>query len=187
MINYDILGKSVGFYEAKGFQRVEAPWTVTKQVSDITRPPDKREFQLLHEDNKVLVASGEQSFLYQYLKGHLPLGMFQTITPCFRRESFDALHTKYFLKNELIKTDCTTPKDLEQVMAAAKAFFELYLNPVEIVPTGDNQYDLFYGGTELGSYGIRRCDFLTWIYGTGVAEPRLSGLLYKHGLSPTPH
>lgn len=184
MINFDILAKSVGFYESKGFQRIESPWTVTKQVSDITRPPLAKEFQLVHENGKVLVASGEQSFLYLYLKGFLPLGMYQTVTPCYRHDSFDQLHTKYFIKNELIKTESTTLADLDMVISAAKGFFETYLGTVEVITTGENQFDLSFKGTELGSYGIRSCEFLTWIYGTGVAEPRLSSLLYKHKISP---
>ena len=182
MINYDVLHKSVVFYEGRGFKRIESPWTVTKQVSDITRPEGKREFQLVHEDGKVLVASGEQSFLYLYLKGYLPKGMFQTITPCFRHDTFDLLHTKYFIKNELIKTDATTPAELMKLIETAQQFFESYFPSVDIVPTGTDQYDLAYKGVELGSYGIRHCDFLTWIYGTGVAEPRLSSTLQKHGL-----
>lgn len=44
------------------------------------------------------------------------------------------------------------------------------------------QYDLMYRDVELGSYGIRKCDFLTWVYGTGVAEPRLTRTLKKYGI-----
>lgn len=35
-------------------------------------------------------------------------------------------------------------------------------------------YDITYKGIELGSYGMRKCEFLEWVYGTGCAEPRLS-------------
>ena len=35
-------------------------------------------------------------------------------------------------------------------------------------------YDKNGLAVELGSYGIRECEFLKWIYGTGCAEPRLS-------------
>jgi len=35
-------------------------------------------------------------------------------------------------------------------------------------------YDITYKDIELGSYGIRHCEFLDWIFGTGCAEPRLS-------------
>lgn len=34
-------------------------------------------------------------------------------------------------------------------------------------------------GIELGSYGIRTCDYLEYIYGTGCAEPRLSQTIKK--------
>src|SRR4051812_17183406 len=104
MIDYKLLDDSIIYYEGKGFKRIESPWAVSENVDNITKPFDRVSFQLKH-NNKCLVASGEQSFLYLYLKGFLPHGQFQTITPCFRFESFDFLHTKYFMKNELIKTD----------------------------------------------------------------------------------
>ena len=46
---------------------------------------------------------------------------------------------------------------------------------LRIVPT-DIGYDIEYNKVELGSYGIRENEYLTWIYGTGCAEPRLSKL-----------
>lgn len=101
MIDYAILADSTKFYGDNGFMRIESPWTVSARVDDITRPKDRIAFQLVHHD-KCLVASGEQSFLYLYLKDFLPLGQFQTITPCFRYESFDFLHTKYFMKKPSI-------------------------------------------------------------------------------------
>lgn len=79
MINYKILDESINFYEKSGFSRVESPWTVTQQISQITKPQDKIDFEIKH-NGKVLVASGEQSFLYLYLKGFLPKGRFQTVT-----------------------------------------------------------------------------------------------------------
>src|SRR5689334_13945355 len=103
MVDYSILAKSVGYYEVCGFKRIEAPWTVSEAVNNITKPADRMNMQLKH-NNKCLVASGEQSFLYLYLKNFLPAGRFQTITPCFRYEEFDFLHSKYFIKNELIAT-----------------------------------------------------------------------------------
>ena len=44
-------------------------------------------------------------------------------------------------------------------------------------------YDLMYRGIELGSYGIRHCNYLSWIYGTAVAEPRLTRILKTYGVS----
>jgi hypothetical protein len=175
MINYKILDESINFYEKNGFSRVESPWTVTQQISQITKPQDKIDFEIKH-NGKVLVASGEQSFLYLYLKGFLPKGRFQTITPCFRYESFDFLHTKYFIKNELIDTKDVSDKNLESIVQTCLEFFQKYLPGSEVVKT-EFGYDIEWKGYELGSYGIRSCEFLDWIYATGVAEPRFSSLI----------
>lgn len=181
MINYSIIDDSINFYTQHGFARVESPWTVPKSISDITRPASAKEFSIA-EKNKVLVASGEQSFLSLYNKGFLPMGQFQTVTPCFRDESFTPLHTKYFIKNELIKTDIVNEDELEKLIKKAGDFFARWNLTTKIVKTGISTYDLFYRNVELGSYGIRSCDYLTWIYGTGVAEPRLSRTLQKYGI-----
>jgi seryl-tRNA synthetase len=187
VINYGLIQQSIDFYDKSGFNRVETPWTVTKAVSDITRPESAKEFRIENKD-KVLVASAEQGFLYLYLKGFLPKGRFQSVSPCFRDESFDKYHTKYFIKNELIQTDKTDEKDLEEILIIATKFFE------EIVPdkkkltykTGEYatspfpNYDILYDGIELGSYGIRECSYLRWIYGTGLAEPRFTAATKKY-------
>lgn len=215
MINYRILNDSIEYYERHGFQRIESPWTVTKAISDITKPMDKSEFTI-KEKNKVLVASGEQSFLYLANKGFLPKGKFLTVTPCFRDDPFDELHTKYFMKNELIITDNVCNNELRKMVNLARNFFRQYcllpkendgylidskdkddvkiINTVnegnfimpEIDPNENYQYqsyDLSYRGIELGSYGIRKCGFLHWIYGTGCSEPRLTRVLKTYGIS----
>ena len=69
------------------------------------------------------MASGEQSFLYLYLKNFLPKGKYQTVTPCFREEVFDETHTKYFMKNELIITDNVNKEELLRVVDICKKFF----------------------------------------------------------------
>jgi hypothetical protein len=175
MIDYKIITDSVSYYELNGFTRIEAPWTVSEYVDNITKPPSIQSFQLKH-NNKCLVASGEQSFLYLYLKDFLPKGQFQTITPCFRMEGFDYSHTKYFIKNELIKTDVVTLSELDKMVETSLEFFKQYLPSLDIIDT-DIGYDIEYRGNELGSYGIRECEFLKWIYGTGCAEPRLSRII----------
>ena len=186
MIDYKILDDSLNFYEYRGFKRVETPWLVTKSISDITKPSDIPDFTVL-EKGKVLVASGEQSFLYQYNKGFLPKGQFQTITPCFREDSFDAYHSKYFIKNELIKTDHVNEDSLDYVISLAFDFFEsklgdgVYITSTRSLPDMPS-YDIMFDKIELGSYGIRSCEFLDWIYGTGVAEPRFSRVIEKYGI-----
>lgn len=173
MIDYNRIGRSIDYYESKGFSRIESPWTVTKSISKITKPQDKIDWTIKEKD-KVLVASGEQSFLYLYLKGFLPKGRYQTVTPCFREEIFDETHTKYFMKNEIMITDKANDYELEKVIDFCKLFFESELGEeLDIVKTGEG-YDLEIDGIELGSYGIRNCDYLEWIYATGLAEPRFS-------------
>jgi hypothetical protein len=47
-------------------------------------------------------------------------------------------------------------------------------------------YDLECNGIEIGSYGIRSCEYLEWIYATGLAEPRMSivkNIVNKNGVS----
>ena len=188
MINYKNIQDSIDFYEKRGFKRVESPWTVTKAISDITKPvfgpgetlPDFT----IREKNKVLVASGEQSFLYLYNKGFLPKGQFQTVTPCFREDQFDSFHTKYFIKNELIKTDLVNEDSLEYLIDTAFEFFKTRLGEgVEIQTTvAGKEYDISFNNIELGSYGIRSCEFLDWVYATGVAEPLLSRVMEKYGI-----
>lgn len=86
------------------------------------------------------------------------------------------------MKNELIITDDVTEENLKKVINDAKEFFSKYINvKVECILDTYNKlspmtYDIVTedGEIELGSYGIRTCGFLKWIYGTGVAEPRLS-------------
>lgn len=99
------------------------------------------------------------------------------MTPCFRFESFDYLHSKYFMKDELIITDNVTKEGLEEIIVTAIEFFGKHLEDVRVTKTGDLSYDITCDGVELGSYGIRKSEFLTWIYGTGCAEPRLSNTI----------
>ena len=184
MIDYGRLDRSLRFYESFGFKRIESPWTVTKDVSSITKPLGGKDWEIVGKD-KVLVASGEQSFLYLYLKGFLPKGKYQTTTPCFREEPFDRTHTKYFIKNELIITDDVNEDSLKFVVDTCKQFYESELEVVvDIVETKEG-YDLEVNGVEIGSYGIRSCEYLKWIYGTGLAEPRMTFIknTIKNGLS----
>lgn len=182
MIDYKLLDDSIKYYEAHGFRRIESPWLVTDAVDSITRPPDVAPF-IVETKKKNLIASGEQAFLYLYLKEYLPLGKFQTTTPCFRNDSFDFTHTKYFMKNELIQTDITTINELDEIVETSLRFFEKYFNGLWVNNTPEG-YDIMIDDYELGSYGIRECEFLKWIYGTACAEPRTSKLIKLYnGLS----
>jgi len=190
MIDYQKIQDSIEFFTNIGYTRIESPWTVTKAISAITKPSDREDFQLVHPDGKVLVASGEQSFLYLQSKGFLPQGRFQTVTPCFRKESFDFLHTKYFLKNELISSavnELTAMAELELVMKSALEFFRRYVDCDIVENDEGNGYDICavvnvppskeFELVELGSYGIRSFQGFMWVYGTACAEPRLTNIV----------
>lgn len=195
MINYDILNQSIQFYSKFGYQRIESPWLVSEAIDNITKPENKRHFQLKHND-KCLVASGEQSFLYLFLKGYLPKGKYQTITPCFRDDKVDNLHLNHFMKNELINTLEVSTQSLNSIIDNAFNFFAKVIEAnglstetlYQMEPNyDDGSIDIKYAGYELGSYGVRSCHSLDWVYGTGVAEPRLSNILEiikkKNGIS----
>lgn len=176
MIDYNLINSSILYYEDKGFKRIETPWLVTEAVDSITRPKDITPF-VVETKKKNLIASGEQAFLYLYLKEYLPKGKFQTVTPCFRNDSFDFTHTKYFIKNELIQTEITTNSELEKIVGQAKNFFDSLFNIETFILKTDEGFDIVLDDYELGSYGIRECNFLKWIYGTACAEPRTSKLI----------
>ena len=67
---------------------------------------------------------------------------------------------------------------MDDIINDALSFFKKYL-PESKVETTDIGFDIVCNGIELGSYGIRSCPFLDWIYGTGCAEPRTSSLIKK--------
>ena len=106
--------------------------------------------------------------------------MFQTTTACHRDDKIDYLHSEHFMKNELIKTDVVNKKELKKMIDICLEFYQNYIPMADVKKTTVG-YDIVYRGYELGSYGIRENEFLSWIYGTGCAEPRLSKLtkLYK--------
>lgn len=179
MINYQNIANSVDFYTRQGFTYIEVPWLVSRKTSEITKPPHIEDY-LVHYDNKekTLVASGEQGFLYLANKGYLPRGYYQTVSPCFRRDTFDDYHQKCFMKNELIYTHLLPEDDAvilnRLIETALLNFNKLAEGDYSILQTGEQEFDITFKGVEIGSYGIRKCAFLRWAYGTGIAEPRFS-------------
>jgi hypothetical protein len=172
MIDYQLLADSVDYY-APRFRRIEAPWTVSEYVNNLTMPEGKQAYKLEH-NKKCLVGSGEQSFLYLQIKGFLPPGKYQTITPCLRDEQFSIIHTKYFMKNELIVTDDVSEDQLQFVVNICHDFFVRVLGQKILQVKTEDGYDLMWNDIELGSYGIRDFQFIRYIYATGCAEPRTS-------------
>lgn len=199
-MTYEAISYSNIYYRINGYEYIQTPWIVSEQTSQITKPKDKKDFFV---NDKVLVASGEQSFLELIrLKQLEPHKRFQTTTPCFRDENVDVLHKTYFMKTELIyfeyfdKTNEQIERFKHEVdnmcQNICKKFYNKYI-PSKTIPiesTNENKelylFDIVTDNsfeTELGSYGIRLCDNIIWAYGTGCAEPRLS---YAIGQVKTP-
>jgi hypothetical protein len=179
MVDYLLLSQAIFYYEKSGYTNIDVPWLVTPYVDYLTKPADLRSYEVVGL-NKNLIASGEQGFLYLYLKNHLPKGTFQTTTPCFRgSEVHDLFHQKYFMKTELINTLQPDVDNLDKIIGTAFGFFSKHFdkNHLSFLKTGDQSYDILYKEIELGSYGIRECPYLKWIYGTGIALPRMSKAL----------
>lgn len=163
---------------SQGYTMIDVPLVVDIDASAHTSPEGKTEHY--HNDTKVYVASAEQSFLQLHKEGNLLSGKYMALTPCYRDEITDDLHLKMFLKLELIHVEPEGSAYEALAMVAGEAFklFSKYI-PVRYVRTKDG-VDIVsvVGEHELGSYGIRNTmDGTCYIYGTGIAEPRLSSIL----------
>jgi hypothetical protein len=177
-INYQRIGKAIEVYSGLGYNYIEVPWLIDQKSIDITKPPKCRYFAT---EFGHLIASGEQSFL-QIRDELCPSRKYQTVTPCFRDDTVDELHVRQFMKLELIvplwKTD-DAEKILQQMMGdAQRAMWGC--GPIEVVNTDPMTYDFTIRDIEVGSYGIREHQGFRWIYGTGMAEPRMSQAIEKH-------
>lgn len=171
-MNYALITEAMSHYASLGYTYVEVPWLVDREAIDITLPAGAKPVECL---NRFLVGSAEQSFIYLIRQGLLAPGRYQAISPCFRDDPEDELHQKYFMKLELIHVGGHILKDYRQVIDDARSFYERHVDVTE--KQTDEGWDIVDRKNliELGSYG-RRSHSSTgpWIYGTGVAEPRLS-------------
>ncbi len=175
MIDYTKIAMAVEYYKALGYKYIDAPWLVSKDTIDITKPPELRYFSTAFGH---LVGSGEQSFLH--IRNHLKVGKkYQCVTPCFRDDVKDEFHQRCFLKLELIEVlgedEANDIVVLEKMINDAWDFFAKFANEedMEEIDYGDN-FDIEVNGVEVGSYGARSHQGFSWAYGTGVAEPRFS-------------
>jgi len=184
-INYKNLSDALEFYKAFGYEYVEVPWIVPRNVTQITLNTDEVNPIEMYEgmsaggyggkSNGDLVGSAEQGFLYLMEQNKLEHGDYCALTPCFRKEQYVTnLHRPYFMKVELCsfqatKTDCK-PK-LKSIIDICYRYFKLTGYTPDKVSTPDG-IDFMLNGIEIGSYGIRSFKNFHWVYGTGLAEPR---------------
>lgn len=190
-MSYNTINYSVYYYQLNNFKYIDVPWTIAENISKLTKPIDREEFYV---KDKVLVGSGEQSFLELISNDKLNHGQYVTMTPCFRDETIlDEIHKQYFMKTELIVYDefDKLTEIFPNIILLCLNFFNQYVE-AEIIETIENNnigtrtYDIIDKKTkiELGSYGIRTTTLgnksVSWIYATGCAEPRLSYVVNIH-------
>lgn len=175
-IDYAIINLAASFYMYKGYTCIEVPWIISEEASKVTCFNDERAF--FTNNNSRLIGSAEQGFIQLMLDGQKLKNdtLYFAISPCFRNEIEDMTHSKTFMKLELFyKSDNIDlqNKICRKMIQDAKEFFSIKLIETEEIITVDGT-DLEYNGLELGSYGIRTYKNLSWVYGTGVALPRIT-------------
>ena len=175
-ISTKLIYDAIKTYEGLGYQMVDVPLVVDRDVSNHTKPEGVPE--LSHLGDKVYVASAEQSFIQLHKEGKLPRGKYMALTPCHRHERFlDEEHYLIFLKLELIVVGLWKKNPLFEMVDSCTWFFNRTLDH-EVKMEGNfafGEMDLTCEGVELGSYGSRNMlDGTPYYYGTGIAEPRLS-------------
>lgn len=180
-IDYRKFGDTLDFYESRGYRYIEVPWIVSDAAISVTLPPGK---EATTTGFGALVGSAEQSFI-QMLQDGITISKACAITPCFRDEpgGWDELHQPYFMKLELINTDASDEVLSEMIDDATENFNRWIPTRVEKTEIG---YDIVAAdsGIELGSYGWRQLNDNQWfIYGTGLALPRLDVALGWQGMS----
>lgn len=195
-INYEILNNALDYYiHRAGFKYLDVSWLVNEKISNITKPYDRKN---LFVNDKVLVASAEQSFLQKMLiDKSLEYEMnYVAMTPCFRDEKvLDDIHQTYFMKIGLfsmVKYMEIANELIDLYIRIARMLFESYRLKTKVLNTGETylsikSYDILdkKTGIELGSYAINKLknslyfEDCMWICGTGVAEPRLSYVISR--------
>jgi hypothetical protein len=170
LIDYALIADAVAHYGSCGYRQVEVPWLVSARACFATLPIENANHAMPVGD-RFLVGSAEQGFL----ETDLPLGRYLAISPCFRNDVEDRFHQKTFMKVELHQTDDTSDAALLMMIVAAVDFFRGHATSedIAVMRTIDGA-DIEVNGIEVGSYGRRTVNGLTWLYGTGLALPRLS-------------
>lgn len=185
MIDYRVLAEAIEHYKRRGYVEVTMPWYVTENIHNITFEVNKSKWQLPSGD--ILLGSAEQGFINQMINHNLK-GKFQATTPCFREDIIDKLHQEHFIKTELfINESDDFNKTMDRMLSDVFGFIIQYIDYTKInfidtsLETRERSVDIEVDGIEVGSYGIRECQFggkvYTWVYGTGIALPRFSKVL----------
>jgi seryl-tRNA synthetase len=175
-ICWSSLNTAKGLYLRVGFEYIEVPWVVPREITQKTVRLTSLGWETTYGD---LVGSAEQGFIKLALEGELDIHKcYQSISPCFRdEETITPLTRPYFMKLELgvlTKKTYANTYVTEVMSSALDVMHHLSNKRVALIKTSEG-YDIECEGVELGSYGYREIDSdLCWVYGTGLAEPRFS-------------
>lgn len=187
VIDYGKLAHALQFYQDLGYEYIEVPWIVPQEIVEITRPQDAVTTKVVvGEDEKLgsFVSSAEQSFMYLMSQDKLTKGKpYVTVSPCFRHgDTVSPYHFSTFMKVELFKWVKWEDRDAyEEMVEDALSFMSSYCSILETHENCDTyvtDIETANHCIELGSYFFRKEEIsgqeYCWVYGTGIAEPRLS-------------
>lgn len=125
VIDYQCIADALKYY-SRDFRYIEVPWNIDIDTMLLTAPNIESVFCLDQIYPQCLVGSAEQSFLYLAKQNKLNKNVkYMACTPCFRNETEDTIHQKYFMKVELFILS-NSINDLNFCLEKAKLFFETY-------------------------------------------------------------
>lgn len=190
MIDYVLLGEVMEYYKSIGYEEIDVPWLINEKYDLLTRPNNKNSC-IIDNDGRHFVASAEQGFLSICLTNGMKYNkVFVSCTPCIRlNDCDDNYHQETFMKIELSAVSDTeelAQNIVKNILINTKALFnnitnkKVYIEKIEFKPSICH-FDLMIDGIEVGSYGYREIDGCYYVFGTGLALPRLSKFIDDSG------
>lgn len=187
--SWENLSQALQQFKIYGFKYIDVPWIIPKIYTKATCKNRDDVFVTQYGD---LVGSAEQSFIYLASENKIDINneKYCSISPCFRNEKITSKTTrKNFMKLELIHFIFLEKEQIKKrvfkLIELVKKFYQFHFDLCCSIIETDEGFDLCYDNfgkskiLELGSYGYREVCFhdekrISWIYGTGIAEPRFS-------------
>lgn len=185
-MNWENIVEAISHYTARGYEYIEVPWVVSEKTTLMTMPKDATPIYCeLMDERNVLVGSAEQGFL-EIRKSLKPNQLYCSMSPCFRGEKSvqPGFRQLTFMKVELFSL--TEDRNVVlNMLGDALSFFDAKFkfgsrHNLKTKNINENQYDIDLRDKEIGSYGFRSVEGVSWAYGTGLAEPRFTELLRDH-------
>lgn len=179
MISTFLVTCALNHYYLARYYPMTVPSVVDDDIIKLTIPNN---IPVLPHLNQYYVGSAEQSFLQIIKDGNinqLMLGKYFAITPCHRTGDIGEYNQEIFLKIELF----SITHNYRYLLKDALEFYSEHIN-CHTIPTAIGEDIVSEDGIELGSYGQRTLiingETVTYAYGTGLAEPRLSQAINKN-------